>query len=184
MSVRILGAFPRRLCGLLVGIRPVVNLFLDKLTSGDGTERCPGEVKISIRAQWHQAFIVHLTSLQFADVIGILGDNLPNFLGPLQGRVFLVVEVLGIFAPCSVVVFIQDDAVPINSLNPLVSSLNTAGVILTQNILKRGEADERFALVYVVEFAVFLLLAELPSFKVLMGKQVFFPGGLHRRLEG
>ncbi len=168
---------------LLVRVRPVEDLLLDELPGGDGPERRARKVEVGPGAQRHQSFVVHLPGLQLSGVVRILCEDLAHFLGPAQRRVFPVVEVPGVPAPRTVVVLVQDYAVPPDRLDPFVSGLYASGCIPSQDILKGGEAHESPALIDTVELPVILLLAELPTSEVLVGQQVLLPGGLDGRLE-
>ena len=81
-------------------------------------------------------------------------------------------------------VLVEHDAVPADGLYPFVCSFDAAHGILAQHVLERGEADEGLPLIYVVELAVLLLLAELPALEVLVRQEVFLPSSLDGGLEG
>ena len=176
-------SLPRFLGGLFVRICPVEYLLFDKLTRGDGAERCSGKIEVCTRTQRHQSFVIHLAGLQLPSRGSVLGENLADLFRTAQGRVFPVIEVLGVPAPRSVVILVQNYAVPSDGLDPLVCGLDAPDGVPPQNILKGGEADERPAFVHTVELTVILLLAELPAFEILVGQKVFFPSGLDSRFE-
>ena len=176
-------ALPFLFSSLLIAISPVVYLLLDELTSRDGPEWGTRQIQVCSCAQRHQALVVHFSGFQLTDVVSILADDVTHLLSPLQGWVFLVVEVLGVLAPCSVVILVEHDTVPVHGLYPLVSGLDPAYSILAQHILERRKAYKRLAFIHIVKLTVVLFLAELPTLKVLMGQQIFLPCCLYGRFE-
>ena len=81
-------------------------------------------------------------------------------------------------------VLIEDDAVPIEAVNPLVLGLDAAGgSILAQVILERAEVDKRPRLVRLL-IAQPVAAEKLPTGEVGMVFQIGLPRGLHGRFEG
>src|SRR5206468_1960367 len=86
-------------------------------------------------------------------------------------------------APCAVVVFVQNHAIPIRRVDPFVFRFDAACAgISAEIVLKRSETDDRPPLVgSLVRQAA--RRDELPAPEVYVRLQVLFPSALHRRLE-
>ena len=121
---------------MFVGIRPVEYLFLDKLAAGYGTEGCAGEIQIMLCLQRHQSLIKSLTHLHLFLRFRILGIYALRFLGYACSKVLLVVVFPGILPPCTKVVFIKNDTIPMHLLNPLVGSFDTTHTVCSEHILE------------------------------------------------
>ncbi len=84
---------------MLVGVRPVVDLFLNEFAAGNGAERRAGEVQVVVGRDGQDVFV---------EVICCFAFGCFAF-----GLVFCLEQVFGFFAPGAVVVVVEDDAVPV-----------------------------------------------------------------------
>ena len=84
----------------------------------------------------------------------------------------------------TVVVFVEDDNVPVDHVNPLVFHLDTSGLVLAQIVLERAETDDgaRVVCLFVRQFRG--ARDKLPTLEVHMCLQVFLPSTLYGGLEG
>ncbi|OQA22734.1 MAG: hypothetical protein BWY63_00661 [Chloroflexi bacterium ADurb.Bin360] len=169
-SVRVILALPGGFGALLIGIGPVEDLFLDELPGGDGAEGRAGEVEVGVGGDGHDLFIEILQAHTLAKLDFFLALGFE--------------ELFGVLAPGAVVVFIQDDAIPVGGVDPFVFSLDTAGAAVPAEIILEGaEADDGAPLIR-------LLVGEtargdeLPTRKIHVLLEVGFPGVLDCRFEG
>ena len=185
LSLRFGVGVPFLLRPLLVRVGPVVNLFLDELARADGPKGCARQVEVGTGGERHQFLVVEFTAVQFLAVGSILRHQFAHLHRTSQLlHVLLVVEVLGMLAPCAIVILVQHDAVPLHLLNPLVGRLDATSRIASQHILEGSKAHEGLSFVHPIELRILPFLAELPALKVPMRQQVLLPCCLHRRLEG
>src|ERR1035437_8944407 len=62
--------------------------------------------------------------------------------------VFCLEEVFGALAPGPIMVFVKNDAIPVEDMHPLILGLDSASiVVLAEIVLKRAEANKRLLLV-------------------------------------
>ena len=169
-GVGIVRAGPGGLGVLLVAVGPVEDLFLDELARTDGAEGRAGQVEVGIGGDGQ-------------DVLVEVGQ--PRSLGKLPLLLVLgIKEVFGILAPGAVVVFVQDDAVPVPQVYPFVPFLDAARLVAAQQVLERTEAHHGAVFVYVLRCKHAVTGDELPALEILMGHQVRFPGIAYGGLEG
>ena len=96
----VLALSPFGLLALLVAVSPVVNLLLNELSAADGAERSARKVEVGPGGDG-QAVLVEVLQ--------------PTALSRLLFATVLVLkEVLGRVAPSAVVIFVEDDAVPVH----------------------------------------------------------------------
>ena len=115
---------------LLVRIGPVVDLLLDEFAGRNRPERRSRQIEIGIRRDRHDVFVEVFYAF-----------TLPELDLPLVLR---LKQVLRVLSPCTVVVFVQNHAIPIRRVDPFVFRLDAAGAWVTaQVVLKRAKTDER-----------------------------------------
>ena len=171
--------FPFGLGPLFIGIGPVIDLLLDKLTGIQRTERRAGEIEVIGRGDRQPRFIVGVTGIVFGKILFV-------------GILVLLEQLLCAVLPCAEVVFIENDEIPVRGVDPFVIGLDAAGLLVyTEKILKRAEADDGPGF---IRLSVLLIVCqtagdgrpcdELPSLKIHVRQQILTPCGLHRRFEG
>src|SRR5690606_12404395 len=125
------------------------------------TEWRAGQVEVGIRGDRHDVFVKIPDALALTKL---------HFLLPLS-----LEQLLGVFSPCTVVIFIKDHTVPVRRMDPFIFRLDAAGAwIASKVILKRTEAHKGLLLVG------FLIgqttgLDELPAFEIHMLLEIRFP---------
>ena len=180
-GIRVIFPLPGSLGALLIGIRPAVNLFFNKLAGVQGAERRSGKVQVVVRSDRQILFI--------ADIAGV------GFRGRGVVFFFLILhqeQSFGVFLPRPKVVFVKDNQIPVDFPHPFMLGLDAARFLIhPQKVLKGAEAHNRLSGVRLPVLLVNGLgvrplfpADELPAFKVQVRFQVFLPRRLHRRLEG
>ena len=128
---------------LLVGVRPVEDLFLDELARGQRLERRAGEVEVrlgrdgqelGLLLREHAEVLVHLLQAGGVFELGLL----------LGDRLLLALEQLlrGV-APRAEVVFVEHHEVPLHLVEPFVLRLDVPRRIAAEQVLEGAEIDDR-----------------------------------------
>ena len=182
-KVRIARTFPLMLGTLFVGVCPVIDLILDELAAVYCTERCTRQEQVMSRSNWEKALVVGIACFLLLVLLHI------------EVSVSLVVgifkQLLGILTPCTEVVLVEDNNIPVIGVYELIFRLDTAVLVSAEQVLERAENNDRLRLISLavggvhVDLIVVSVLVgdELPAFKVNMSHKIFMPCGLHRRLE-
>ena len=105
-------------------------MLFDELSRSNGAEGRAREIEISVCGDGHNGFVKILYAFAFAKFLFLF------FFGFKQ--------VFGVFAPCAIVIFVENDAIPLGRVNPFVFCLNAAcASVLAKIVLKRTKADKR-----------------------------------------
>ena len=167
-------ALPVFLGTLFIGIGPVVDLLLDELAGVEGTEGCAGQIQIMVGGDGQPCFIV-----------GVGTAVLLHILGIVVVLIILLKQLLGVLFPCTKVVFIENDQIPVDGMYPLIAALDGAGgLVHTEIVLERAKADDGTALVGGLVGQFRSAGDKLPALKILVGVQVLLPRTDHGGLEG
>ena len=161
---------PASLGFLLVGVGPVENLLLNELTRRQSLEGCARQVEVGASGDRQELCLVtaQLVELGVEGVqrtIGELGSQL------LVGYLLILTleQCLGRFAPCTEVVLVKDDQVPVDGVNPLVLRLDQPGLLIpAKQVLERAEVHQRLVRVTGTMLSHEIGVAVLPSVKVNM----------------
>ena len=173
-GIRIIVTFPMFLCPLFIRVCPVVNLILDKFAGIQRPKRRTGQIEIIHGCDGEERFIVGV-----ATVIRI------HILTVVAVLVLLLKQLFGVFLPCSEMVLVKNNQIPVGGMYPFVFCLDAAGFpIHSQIILKRAKADDGTGLVrrFIGQFRI--PANKLPAFKINVAVQVLLPCADHSRLEG
>ena len=168
---------------LFVGVGPVEDLLLDELARRQGFEGGAGEVQVGAGGDGEE---VRLSAGEFVESLSELVEH-----GRVFGRDFLLGRVvvlpleqlLGVLPPGAEVVFVEDDEVPVDPVQPFVLGFD-APALPAQQVLERAEVDKWSLLVGCHRVAARCLGQVLPSVEVDMGGQVGLPRVLDGGLEG
>ena len=135
---------------LLVRIGPVINLFLNELTGVQSTERRARQIQVILRRNREPRFIIGIAGIVFRKVFFI--------------RVFIRFEqLLRIVLPCTKMILIKNDEIPVGHMHPLIIRLNTACILVhTKEILERTEADDRPVLISTL---ILLIIRKIPRLR-------------------
>ena len=130
---------------LLVGVRPVEDLFLDELAGGQRPKRRAGEVEVSLGRDGQKlGFLFREHGNIFVHILQPGGIFCLKFL--LGDRVLLALEEFSRgFPPSSKVILIEDDQIPFHLVEPFVIRLDVPYRVAAEQILEGAEIDERFA---------------------------------------
>ena len=123
-EIRITATFPFCFGTLFIRVSPVENLFFDKLTIVDGSERCTRQEKIIPCRDRKPCFIDGIACLIFLIFFGIEVHRV--FF------IFLLEQLLRPFFPCTEMVFVEDDQIPIRGMYKFVLGLNTSAFVGTK----------------------------------------------------
>ena len=170
---------------LLIGVGPVEDLLLDKLTGCQRLEWRARQVQVGAGGDRQEVVLV------VAEFVKLLVES-HEAVVVLRGQFllldFLVLaleQLLGGLSPRTEVVFIEDDEVPVGGVDPLVLRLDEAGLpVAPEQVLERTEVDQRSRLVGIVWAAPGGRGEVLPAVEVGVRLQVGLPGVLHCGLEG
>ncbi|OQA29695.1 MAG: hypothetical protein BWY59_00135 [Verrucomicrobia bacterium ADurb.Bin345] len=169
---------------LLIGVRPVEDLLLDKLAGRERLEWRTGEVeirlggdgeKLGLRLREDAEVLVHVFQAGgILELLLLLGDRL----------LFALEQFLRRLAPGAEVVLVENDQVPFHRVEPLVLRLDVAGVVATEQILEGAEIDERLPCGDFARVAVGIARQVLPAVEIDVGFEIRLPRVLHGGLEG
>ena len=174
-GIGVIWPLPRGFLTLFIRVCPVKHLLFDKLAAVDGAERRTGQEQIMIGRDGQESFVV-----------GVVGFFLLVLLNVEAVVVILILDVeefLGIFAPRTEVVLVEDHQVPIRRVHPFVLCLDTARVVGAEEVLKRAKAHDGTR-----KIGLFIghstTTNKLPAVEIHMSFEVFLPCSLHRWFEG
>ena len=161
--VRVLSVcrLPLLLGALFVGVCPVEDLLLDELAVGDRAERCARQEQVRARGDGQEIRVA-----LFEALVDQLGDRVHVVV--LLALVLLLEQFAGAVSPSTEVVFVEDDQIPVDRMNPLVTGFDAAGLVTAEEILERAEAHDRTGLVRVLVVELGLTGDELPALKILV----------------
>ncbi len=147
---------PIFLCPLFIRVCPVVNLILDKLTGIQRPKRRTGQIQIIHGCDGEKSFIV-----------GVATVILIHILTVVAVFILLLKQLFGCIFPCSEVVLVKDNQIPVGGMYPLIFCLDTAGFFIhSQIVLKRAKADDGAGLVrcFIGQFCI--STDKLPALKI------------------
>ena len=156
---------PGSLGTLFVRVSPVVYLFFNKFSGADGAERSAGQVEVGIGSDGHHVFIV-------------IVEGTVGFLFFFSGK-----KVFGLVTPGAVVIFIQNDTVPIHQVYLFVACLDSSRFVAPQQVLERTEIHQGARFVCFVQRQWGVARDELPAPEVSVVHQVRFPSVTHGGFE-
>ena len=128
---------------LLVGVRPVEDMFLDELARGQCLERRAREVQVGLGRDGKE---LDFLFGKFAEI------RVHNFepggvfqTGLLYGDrlLFALEQLLGRLTPRAEVVFVEDHEVPPHRVEPFVPGLDVPRRIAAEQILEGAEIDKQ-----------------------------------------
>src|SRR5574344_267503 len=129
-------ALPFLLGTLFVRVSPVIYLFFDEFARIDCSEGSTREVQISIGSKWHHILIVIVQSLTCCKLLFVF--------------ILRIIEFLGMIAPGTIVIFVQNDTVPVDSMSPFIFQFDTAYFVFAQKVLEGSKAHEWFILINII----------------------------------
>ena len=138
-KIRIACALPFSFCPLFVGIRPVEYLLLDELAAVYCTERRSRKIKIVSRCYGQECFVAGVS--RFLLLIFL---NVKIRLGFFVG---IIEQLSRIFTPCTEMILVKDNDIPVVGMDKLVLRLYTAVFVSPEQVLERTENNYRFRLV-------------------------------------